>query len=298
METWDAEMNRVAAIRAFDEDGGFCGSAYWRADPESLAFIGTAVVGHSPEARRLLPDPLSSDCRDMNAAGTTVGEWRAQGFVRYADGGLVRLDLFPFPPPRSDFVLVEPFAINSTGVVVGSIQYGNAFGRGNPAPFLWSDGGALLLENGPRPASAYAVNSAGLVGGRAQNINSDSVPMLWPDWRDAGLELPLPPGFVEGEVLALDDRGLAAGSGVDSAGQTRALFWWKGRVWLLDDLIVEDSTSLWLERLAFANRAGRFAGTAIEMVPVDGGVARVRWPIAVEVLELPAVSPNLVGAHP
>ena len=91
------------------------------------------------------------------------------------------------------------------------------------------------------------------------NVNGDPVPMLWPDWRDAGVELPLPPGFLEGEVLSIDDRGLAAGTGLDSAWRARALLWWRGRAWIADDL-VEGGTTLALERLAFANSAGRFAG--------------------------------------
>lgn len=288
LESWEASTGRVAAIRGFDGDGGFCGLAYWPDDAGGpMAVSGTAVVGNSPDAPRLLPDPVSSDCRGMSPSGITTGEWHAQGFVRHSDGGVLRLDLFPFPAPRSEFVLVEPLAMNTRAVVVGRIQYGDSFGRGNPAAFVWGEGaGAILLENGPRPATAFAVNASGVVGGRAQNLNGESMPMLWPHWRDAGIELPLPPGFVEGEVLSIDGRGLAAGLASDGAGLVRGVLWWRGRAWLADDLAA-GQTPLAIERLELANDDGRFAGTAIETVVTDAGTSVIRWPIVLDVLDVP-----------
>jgi hypothetical protein len=286
-EWWDWALGKPSQIKMLDGDGGFCGSASWP-DPGPLSISSTAVIGTLANVQRLLPDPVTSECRDGNRAGVYVGEWKAQGCIREADGGLTRLDVF-YSPPLSRFISVTPVAVNSVGEVVGSLSYGDAYGRGNPAALLRRpDGGITLLDNGPRPAVARDINEHGVIVGRGRDYDFVPMAIVWPDPFDAGLFLPLPSGMMQAEASAINDDGLVVGLAYDESFGSHGVLWWRGRAYLADELVA-GQTNLVVESLDFVNNMPRIVGVALEQVfGVDGGLEAIsRWPIIIDVLQLP-----------
>lgn len=286
MDWWDYARGKPIVIRMLDGDGGFCGSAPWP-DPE---FGGTdsytAVAGTISNIVRLLPDPVTSECRDGNSAGVYVGQWNAQGCIREADGGLTPLNFFPYNPPRARSIHVTAQAVNSLGDVVGSMAYGDSYGRGNPAGLLIrADGGVTLLDNGPRPTAARDINEHGVIVGVGNDFDFVPMAIVWSDPLDAGIFLPLPAGMVQGQAFAINDDGLVVGQAYDESFGAHGVLWWRGRAYLADD-IVAGQTNLAVEDLSFVNNMPRIVGTVLEpLLGPDGGLWR--WPIVIDVLRFP-----------
>lgn len=290
MDWWDGARGKPSRIHMLDGDGGICGTALW-ALPEfgPDADGNTAIVGTPANVMRLLPDPVTSECRDGNRAGVYVGQWNAQGYIRQADGGLTRLDLFPYSPPRARSIHVIAQAVNSVGDVVGSMAYGDSYGRGNPAGLLIrADGGVTLLDNGPRPTVARDINEHGVIVGVGNDFDFVPMAIIWPDPLDAGIFLPLPRGMVQGQAFAINDDGLVVGQAFDESFGAHGVLWWRGRAYLADD-IVAGQTSLAVEDLSFVNNMQRIVGTVLDPADgADGGLEAIwRWPIVIDVLQLP-----------
>lgn len=272
-------------IRSLGENHAACGEADWT-DPQFGGHGGTAVAGTFDDFTRLLPDPVTSDCRDGNRAGVYIGQWKAQGYIREADGGVIRMDFFAYPAPDTRFIFVDTAAINERGDVVGNVQYGDQFGRGNPAGLVrFADGGLRLLDNGPRPAKPTDINDTGVVVGFGRDYDFEQRAIVWPDPMDAGVFLPLPDGMIEAQATAINNAGLIVGFAYDEGYGAHGVLWWHGRAWLADTLVA-GQTELPVEYLLLVNDMPRIAGVLREeVIGDDGGVQQVqRWAVAIDIL--------------
>lgn len=113
------------------------------------------------------------------------------------------------------------YAINEQGWVVGEAETA----KGPLRAFLWTpeQGMRDLGACGGEISRAYAINERGQVVGEAEDEQGRLRPFRWDS--EQGLEgLPLPPGFREGFVYALNNFGVLVGGGEGDAG-TRALVW-------------------------------------------------------------------------
>lgn len=288
-ETWEFSVGRPELIRAINADGWHCGAG--TAQEVSGGISGTAMVGRGSTGYRLLPDPVSSSCRDMNSTRVTVGDWKGHGFLRWPDGGVISFEFFPWPDGggRTGFINTEARAINERNEVVGALQYGEPFGRGNPAALYWSpEAGPILLDNDVRYAVTRDINNHGHIVGAGIDHNSLRAAMLWLDPRDAGIHLPLPTGLVMGEALSINDDGVIVGVGLDENFESHGVLWWNGKPYLADDLVAGQVEGT-VYALSHVNNKGRVAGTITELVTTaDGGQSyRPHGPIVIDLLEYP-----------
>ncbi|GJQ54168.1 MAG: hypothetical protein HKUEN07_07370 [Rhodocyclaceae bacterium] len=290
LDSWPIEFGRPAWIGALNSDGTYCATGLWPYDAGGiLASVGTAITGIDGGGVRFLPDPVTSTCKGQNTRGGAIGQWNGQAYFREIDGGILRFDFFQRPLPRDDFVPVQLSSINERSEIVGYLQTGQFWGRGNPAALWWSeDGGAVLLDNDVRPAVANDIDNAGRIVGAGVNSNSDFVPMLWLDWQARGVELPLPSGFATGEALAISDDGFVVGQGLDSRRERAGLVWFGGRVFLADALIaspVEARDGGWhVSAIVDANGNSRMLGEVAERVDAGGVSAIIYHPVVMDLV--------------
>jgi len=286
VELWQAapDNNRPVRIGHIGRNGSSCGTAYIY-DPQFHGSVGAAVAGSTSSGfTRLLPDPITSTCRDGNSQGDYVGEWKAQGFLKTVDGGTIRLDLVR-GPAQSSYVLTTPVAINSRGDVAGAIQYGESIGRGNPAPFVrWSDGGVSFLLNNLRSSVATDISDTGIVIGAGLPADSEfSTAMIWTDPLDAGIFLPLPEGLISSRALSINSHGVVVGYGLSGSFDSHGLVWFDGGVYLADEFWAP-SPGWRISRLDFVNDSNRLAGEAsFSETQPDGGVVMISLPMILDV---------------
>lgn len=237
----------------------------------------------------------------MNLGGAAVGTWDSQGFVRWADGGVFRFDIFP--DPRDDggsrYLLVRVESLNEHGAVVGSIAGGNFYGRAFAAGFYWDADGGVLLRNQPGqplfPTHAQDINDAGVIVGWCKDGVGATTACTWAGPSDPPAYLAAQSRFDLTEAHAINDKGLIVGHGIDSSDPTVpigfesfGIIWWKGKAYVLDALF-EQAASLHIERVLRVNNQDRIAGTARRLItPADGGAQRsIRYPIVIDVLGFP-----------
>lgn len=295
IQSWEiGPLFGVAGIAAIRSDGLYCGGALWPFGPPPGA-TGAAIVGRDGSAERLVPDPLSSDCVDMNEAGSAIGPWNPHSYFRWPDGGFVLFDFYPDPNPWPDggarFFPVTLRHLNERNEVVGSLLPGELFGYANPSGFYWSpDAGPVLLRNRQNRGAnvAWDINNHGVIVGSAKDFSSRTVATLWQDPFDAGIYLPYPASIEFAEALGINDDGLIVGYGLDAFAESWGLVWWQGKVYFADD-VVREQAPLHIDWLGFVNNQGRIAGTqrAIEYRS-DGGIAIQGLPITIDVQQYPS----------
>ncbi|MFZ5441206.1 MAG: hypothetical protein ACOZQL_14450 [Myxococcota bacterium] len=277
--TWSASEDdgRPYQINSIDAVDSVCGYAHVT-DSQFHAVTATAVAGSAPTGTTpLLPAPLTSNCLGGNTRGQFIGTWQAQGYIRDTDGGVVRLDLLRFPPPRTDSVYVEPSAINELGDVVGFVQTADFAGYGNPTAFVrYANGTVHLLSNGRRTGVATDINdNRTVVGYGIATDDHDASPLVWRFGSDAGPEaLPLPTNAILGRALAVNDSEVVVGYVLDPQYVERGAFWVGSRLYVVDELLERTGGELRIGRLIGVNNRGRMAGEAwLTSRPADGGQA-------------------------
>lgn len=299
---WDQLLpDSPASIRAILPTGVTCGNRF-EPEPPWGGLISTAILGTDAGFHRLLPDPLQGGCSAMNLGGAAIGSWDYQGFVRWADGGVFRFDIFR--DPRDDggtrYLEVGLEAINDRGEIVGALTGGQFWGRAFVAGLYWSPARGVLLrshEGQPqRLTLARDINNTAIIVGWAEDELGARTAAKWNSPTSVPVYLPRPESrFDTTEALAINDKGLIVGYGTDHSNPTVpvgfatfGLIWWKDKPYVLDKLFA-GTTSLHIENLGFVNNQDRIAGTARRVLtPADGGAERsARYPIVIDVLRYP-----------
>jgi uncharacterized membrane protein len=125
--------------------------------------------------------------------------------------------------------------VNDSGVIVGA--YGQT---DDPAvtqhAFTWHDGALRILPRLPGGGGTYArrINADGEIAGDAFAADGHDHPVLW-DARGIH-DLGLPPGYTDGDLLALNDEGDAGGAMFAADGSEAAFTWHRGRFHILSTL--------------------------------------------------------------
>lgn len=300
---WDQLLPMAPAfLRALHPGGISCGNSYWL-DPQQGVYLSTAIIGTDAGFSRLLPDPLLGECSDMNLSGTTIGSWDQQGFLRWSDGGVFRFDLFRNPASdggRFPFLVIDVKALNERNEVAGNLRGGHFFERGYSTGLYWSpDSGPVFLRNEvTQPLAGMTVNdinNLGVIVGQGHDYYGQPRACTWPDPYSRPTFFTDPWGrFTQTEAHSINDKGLIVGTALDqtlsvpSGFHSFGIMWWKGKAYLLNDLVAAQ-TDLHVESLYLVNNQDRIAGTARKLIyGPDGGDERsARYPIIIDVLRYP-----------
>ena len=182
------------------------------------AFIWTASTG----IQLLFEGDDRSQANDVNDSGQVVGFVTFPGqpskSFLWQNGVAQLLDgLWPYYSS-------EAYAINNPGEIVGwsYTQSGDVHG------YHWKEGVASDLGAlGTERSWAYAINNLGFIGGYTGPIAGAPVrPVVWKN--GVMTNVVMPPGVIEGEVLAVNEYAQAAGYYRSVSGYYRAFLWNNG----------------------------------------------------------------------
>ena len=172
--------------------------------PDYYSSIALTWTPGSPIQELPVPaDVTSAKAWDVNDSGMIVGAFSTAikhnwGCV-WTDQGFVEIP----PAPGGDFC--DPYAVNSSGLVVGERGY-----ELGSRPFIWNAGSIVEIDPGPlQTGRAWDVSDSGYVvgyiGWSVTNIQAFR-------WKDGVLEiLPPLPGAVGADARAVNSSGWTAG---------------------------------------------------------------------------------------
>lgn len=169
----------------------------------------------------------------INSSNMVVGNSGSNGYV-FNDGVFT---YFPAPGGTTR-------AISDAGHVTGFLTQG-----GQPRAYRWKDSVMTLLEpvGDHLQSDGSGVNSAGVVIGVSRTFvgaGYATTPTIWID--SAPAALPLPPGFVGGAALDINDDGVIVGWArtAISGGTEAQVVWVGGAVFKINDLTPSGATSM------------------------------------------------------
>lgn len=188
------------------------------------------VVGEGAlwQSGELTPLPLHATA--INTQGQIVG-FRGSGIVSAMTEHNVHAYLWQArkltdlgTPSRAS--QARAYGISNTGQIVGSSYW---------APLLWESGQKIYLPplvKNPRftvlRCEALGLNDAGLIVGYGSTSRGEHQPVVWQNRRLSRLSLP--PGCRDGEAVAVNARGLVAGScSLRRYGRPRRACVWENR---------------------------------------------------------------------
>jgi len=181
----------------------------------------------------------NSRANDINSSGVIVGS--SGGLPYVLENGL--MESVPSPGPGGGSAL----RISSSGFVLcnfGSLSTDNRACR-------WRDGGLTVLDpiDGQLVSIGYGINSAGEVVGSSMTYVGGSqgysqTPTLWRI--DRAIELPKPPGYINGYAISINDSGVITGRmfATDSGLPQIYVLWIDGAVFPINSLTVPGSPQI------------------------------------------------------